>query len=351
MNHFSRRDFVKNASLGLAGVGITGQVARAENFIGQDAGPSSREVSIATLTMSGIRGDDVGQVVSAALKQMEIALPMSPDIYCLPEVFHAAGVEGGRPPLRLSAEDGSGKIIAPFQSFAKANSCYVICPVYTAESGRYYNAAVIIDRQGNYMGEYRKVRLTEGELRKGLTPGPSDIPVFRMDFGLIGIQICFDLEWPDGWSQLGSKGAEIVFFPSAFSGGKRINAKALDNKYCVVSSARDMCSKICDITGELAVSGGHISNQWGVLASINLERAILHTHSAGTVAVKFPEIRKKYGNKIAIHTMGEELCTILESLSPDVKVADILREFELRTYPRHLQIADELSVSLGFVKG
>ena len=29
-------------------------------------------------------------------------------------------------------------------------------------------------------------------------------------------------EWPEGWNQLRKKGAEIVFFPSAFSGGTRI---------------------------------------------------------------------------------------------------------------------------------
>ncbi len=348
MSHLSRRNFVKRASVGLAGVGLMPQGIGQEQVHAPQTGRHPRHVNIATLTMGGISRETIEQVVAAALKRMEIALPMSPDIYCLPEVFHAAAVKGGRPPLPVSAEDGSGNIIAPFQAFAKANNCYIVCPIYTTADGKYYNAAVLIDRRGEYLGEYRKVRLTEGELRKGLTPGPSDIPVFDTDFGRIGVQICFDIEWPDGWNQLGEKGAEIVFFPSAFSGGKRIRAKALDNKYYVVSSIRDTCSRICDVTGELAVSGGHPSNEWGVFASVNLERAVLHTHGAGTVAVKFPEIRKKYGTKIALHTMGEEHYTILESLTPEVKVADILREFEMRTHADHLRIAEELAASLGF---
>ncbi len=345
---FSRRNFVKSASVGLAGMGFMTQGIGKEWANAPQTSRHPRHVNIATLTMGGISGDNMEQVIAAALKRMEIAIPLAPDIYCLPEVFHAAAVKGGRPPLPVSAENGSGNIISPFQAFAKANNCYIVCPVYTTENGKYYNAAVLIGRQGEYLGEYRKVRLTEGELRKGLAPGPSNIPVFDADFGRIGVQICFDIEWPDGWNQLEKKGVDIVFFPSAFSGGKRIAAKALDNKYCIVSSIRDTCSRICDVTGELAVSGGHPSNEWGVFGSINLERAILHTHGAGTVAVKFPEIRKKYGTKIALHTLGEEHYTILESLTPEVKVADILHEFNMRTHADHLRIAEELTANLGF---
>lgn len=346
MKDLTRRSFLKNASLGAAATtGLTAFTSKENSAITRSP-RNPREVYMAALTMEGIRGKDVQQVVQAALKQMEIALPMAPDIYCLPEVFQAAGVEGGRPPKSVSAEDGSGKIIRPFQEFAKKNNCYVICPIYTTESNKYYNAAVVIDRQGDYVGEYRKVRLTEGELRGGLTPGPLDVPVFKTDFGTIGIQICFDIEWPEGWVQLGRKGAEIVFFASAFSGGARISAKAIDNRYCVVSSIRTGPSKICDVVGELVTSGGHASAEWGVVGRINLERAILHTHSAGTVFVKFPEIRKKYGRNVELHTMGEEHYTILESLSPEIKVADVMEEFGLRSYSKFLQIPDDLIAKL-----
>lgn len=175
--------------------------------------------------MKSISGKDINQVTRSALKQMEIALPMSPDIYCLPEAFHVAGLKGDKPPLRVSSEDGGGNIIDPFQTFAQKNQCYIICPIFTREKSSYYNAAAIIDRQGNYLDEYRKVRLTEGELRKGLTPGPIDVPVFDLDFGKIGVQICFDLEWPEGWNQLKEKGAEIVFFLLLFQEVKELMLK------------------------------------------------------------------------------------------------------------------------------
>ena len=39
--------------------------------------------------------------------------------------------------------------------------------------------------------------------------------------------------------------------------------------------------------------------------------------------------------------MHEEEFTIIESLSDDIKVADILKEFDLRSHREHLKIAEE----------
>lgn len=61
-----------------------------------------------------------------------------------------------------------------------------------------------------------------GEMGKGITPGPLIMPAFHTDFGIIGIQICHDIQWSEGWTQLREKGVEIVFWPSAFAGGKEL---------------------------------------------------------------------------------------------------------------------------------
>jgi predicted amidohydrolase len=334
MNNLTRRDFVKNVSIGTAGAGLTGFSSQ-ESIRSTASSRLPREVWIATITQLNIGGKDVKESINSALKQMEKALPFSPDIFCLPEAFHVAAIPEGRPSLDITSENGSGNIIGPFQNFARTNKCYVICPVYTAENGKYYNAAVIIDRKGNKIGEYRKVRLTTGECQR-LTPGPRDVPVFRTDFGIIGVQICFDVEWSDGWHQLGEKGAEIVFWPSAFAGGKMVNTYAWKNHYVVVSSTRKNTSKICDITGdEIATSGNY--NPWGVCAPVNLEKAFLHSWP---FVRNFPDIEKKYGRKVRIYTLHEEEFSIIESLSPDIKVADILKEFNLKTHREHLKEAE-----------
>ena len=337
MEHPSRRNFIKSAGLGASALGLTGfsnpalQTQRA-----QPTDRLPREVWVATLTTHKMEGSNCQEVIRAALGQMENALPLSPDIICLPEVFHVAGVKGGRPSLEEAAEDGSGRLIGPFQQFAQAHQCYVIPSLYSREGSRYYNAAFVIDRQGNILGQYRKMRPTVGEMEKGVTPGPEDLPVFQTDFGIIGIQTCFDIEWPDGWKKLRQKGAEMVFWTSAFAGGKMVNTMAWQHKYPVISSTRKGTTKICDVTGEeLAASGSY--DRWGVCAPINLEKAFLHTYPYNR---QFAAIQQKYGQKVRIYTLHEEEFSIIESRSPEVKIADLMAEFDLKTHEEHMQMAE-----------
>ena len=245
-----------------------------------------REVWIATISQNGTETDRFDQMIQAILRRMEETLPYEPDIICLPEVFPFANLRGGRPSPAEVAEEPIGAVSQPLADFAKSHHCNVVCPIYTKENGLCYNAAVFIDRQGRTIGEYRKMHPTDGELEQGIMPGPVDPPVCKTDFGIVGAQICFDIEWSDGWEKLGQSGAEIVFWPSAFGGGAMVNAKAWLHKYCVVSSTRKGTSKICDISGEEVACTG----QWDrwVCASVNLEKAFLHTWP---YCRRFPEIR------------------------------------------------------------
>lgn len=339
----NRRQFIRNSVMGAGALSLP-----SASFAGQrglypgEVPQSGRMVWIASFTQDGIAGANYREAIQAAIKQMEFALPFSPDICCLPEVFHVAHLQGGRPPVRDAAENGTGNVIGPLQAFARAHGCYVICPVYTVEDGRYYNAAVLVDRKGAKVAEYRKTRLTVSEMNKGLTPGPLDPPVFQCDFGVIGIQICHDIQWDEGWTRLRKKGAEIVFWPSAFAGGKRVNMRAWTNQYCMVSSTRKDTTKICDITGEeLAVSGNW--SRWGVAAPVNLEKAFLHSYP---YSYKFPAIQKKYGRRVRCYSLHEEEISVIESLSPELKVNDILAEFDLVDYRKSLWIAEEMQARL-----
>jgi len=211
----------------------------------------------------------------------------------------------------------------------------VVCPIYTVEKGRYYNAAVFIDREGQYIGQYHKMHPTTGEMENGIMPGSPRPPVFKTDIGVLGAQICFDIEWDDGWRRLREAGAELVFWASAFAGGAMVNTKAWEHKYCVVSSTRKGTTKICDIDGQAIACTGQYAN-W-VCAPVNLEKAFLHSWP---FCRRFREIEAKYGRKVRIRTFHEEEWTIIESLDAEVRVADILKEFELQTHEQHIDEAD-----------
>ena len=51
------------------------------------------------------------------------------------------------------------------------------------------------------------------------TPGNGGYPMFDTAVGKVGVYICYDRHFPEGWRALGLNGAEIVFNPSATSRG------------------------------------------------------------------------------------------------------------------------------------
>ncbi|WP_280528754.1 nitrilase-related carbon-nitrogen hydrolase, partial [Catellatospora chokoriensis] len=50
-------------------------------------------------------------------------------------------------------------------------------------------------------------------------PGNLGYPVFDTAVGRVGVYICYDRHFPEGWRALGLNGAQIVFNPSATSRG------------------------------------------------------------------------------------------------------------------------------------
>jgi len=73
-----------------------------------------------------------------------------------------------------------------------------------------------------YLGKYRKNHLPQvkGFWEKFyFRPGNLGYPVFDTAVGRIGVYICYDRHFPEGWRALGLAGAKIVFNPSATSRG------------------------------------------------------------------------------------------------------------------------------------
>lgn len=319
----SRRHFIGKAAAtaGLAAMGA--ETVFAQPNPTQERLP--REVWLATVSQEGLSAETPAIMAQTILSILEKSLVYRPDAICLPEVFLTTNVRQ-RLPVNERV-DLSEKLLDKFLHFARTNHCYLVCPMLTRENGKIYNAAVFIDRQGTRMGEYRKIHLPLDELDDGIMPGPLQPPVFKTDFGTVGIQICYDCNWHDGWQALRRQGAEIVFWPSAYPGGQVLNAKAWDNKYVVVTSTRGL-SKICDITGEVVARTGNWDRNL-ICAPVNLEKKFL---SVWPYVRHFDDIRAKYGRKIKITNFNEENWTIFESLSPDLRVDDVLKEFNILTF-------------------
>ena len=109
------------------------------------------------------------------------------------------------------------------QEYAKKHDMVIVVPIYEeAMRGVYYNSAAVIDADGTYLGTYRKQHIphTSGFWEKYFfKPGDGGYPVFQTKYAKVGVYICYDRHFPEGWRALGLNGAEIVFNPSATVAG------------------------------------------------------------------------------------------------------------------------------------
>ncbi len=109
------------------------------------------------------------------------------------------------------------------RDLAKELGMVLVVPVFESDGpGFYYNTAAVIDADGRYLGKYRKHHLPQlpGFWEKYyFRPGNLGWPVFETAVGRVGVNICYDRHFPEGWRALGLAGAQLVYNPSATSRG------------------------------------------------------------------------------------------------------------------------------------
>ena len=110
------------------------------------------------------------------------------------------------------------------QEYAKKYNMVIVVPIYerTNVAGVYYNTAAVIDADGSYLGKYRKTHIPQvaGFWEKFFfKPGASEWPVFNTAYCKLGVYICYDRHFPEGWRALALNGAEYIVNPSATVAG------------------------------------------------------------------------------------------------------------------------------------
>ncbi|HVJ42031.1 MAG TPA: nitrilase-related carbon-nitrogen hydrolase [Dongiaceae bacterium] len=116
-----------------------------------------------------------------------------------------------------------GPTVRLMQDLAKKHKMVIVVPIYEeAMTGVYYNAAAVIDADGSYLGKYRKTHIPQvaGFWEKFFfKPGASDYPVFDTRYCRLGVYICYDRHFPEGWRALALNGADYIVNPSATVAG------------------------------------------------------------------------------------------------------------------------------------
>jgi predicted amidohydrolase len=288
---------------------------------------------VSTTAFQHSGGPTIKDNIQKAAALIDRAALYRPDIICLPETFGYGGVPYKS--ARDVAEPVPGPTTQMAMERARRHGANVICPVLEKRGDVVYNSAVVIDRQGKVVGIYEKLHpVTTSfdftEFEQGVRPG-REPKVFDLDFGRIGVLICFDIGWPAEWAKLAQMGAEVVFWVSAYDGGFHLRAHAWDNHYYVVSAVQSRHASIIGMVGEVLAEG---DPPLSVLSmELNLDKKVFHLDFNNS---QVPAIRDKYGPDVEIRQYHKEGCMTVESLRDGLTVQDLMREFDLELVPDYL---------------
>ncbi len=242
-----------------------------------------------------------------------------PDLLVLPEsaVWNKSG------PVPDKCAPLTGPVHDTMGAKASEHGTYIVVSMFLTDAdGRHWNAAVILDRDGEVVGVYRKVFAVVGKngvLEGGIEPG-SDFPVFELDFGMVGAQICYDMMFPEGWETLARKGAELVVWPTQSPQTARTRCRALTHGYYVVSSTWRNNAGVYEPTGMIPAS----IREPGVLVhEIDLDYVLLQWHSELRNGQALTE---RFGDRIGYNYYASEDRGIFWSNDPDTPVRKMVDE-------------------------
>jgi N-carbamoylputrescine amidase len=161
-------------------------------------------------------------MIEKHVRLIEKAAAQKAKILCLQELFYGPYfcAEQETKWYHLTERVPEGPTTQLMMKLAKKHKMVMVIPVYEEEqAGIYYNTAAVIDADGKYLGKYRKTHIPHckpGFWEKFyFRPGNLGYPIFDTAVGRIGVYICYDRHFPEGWRALGLAGAQIVFNPSA----------------------------------------------------------------------------------------------------------------------------------------
>lgn len=150
------------------------------------------------------------------LENEEIDCVVLPEMFSCPYQTHLfekySEIEGGESWLRLS-------------EIAKKNKIYLVAgSVPEFADGHIYNTSYVFDRDGYQIAKHRKMHLFDIDVKNGQKFKESDTlsagnstTVFKTEFGIIGLCVCYDFRFPELSRLMVDQGAKMILVPAAFN--------------------------------------------------------------------------------------------------------------------------------------
>ncbi|MEM0157260.1 MAG: carbon-nitrogen hydrolase family protein [Thermoplasmataceae archaeon] len=198
-----------------------------------------------------------------------------------------------------ASESTDGNFVTAMISAAKGKVTMVLNIAEYAGTGiRPYNTSIVVNDLGIVSGKYRKLHLFDAYGHResscyqqgGIRPSTFSVPDARL-----GLQICYDLRFPEPARILRLNGASIISYQAGWFAGERkletwrtlLRARAIENGSFVLASAQ--CGK--DFTGHtMAVSPygdilGELENQEGIL-TVDLDMSLPEKYSTDVPVIR-----------------------------------------------------------------
>jgi len=223
--------------------------------------------------------------LEACLARLEEAAREGAELLVLPECAIPGYMFGSAEEALPLAEEIPGPSTEVLERECRALGMHAVCGLLEREGDALRNAAVLIG-PGGLIGTYRKTHLPFLGVDRFVVPG-DELPVYETPLGRIGIEICYDLRFPEVTRPLALRGADVIAHPTNFPLAARpqtefiTRARAAENRVYLLTANRigkERWGEFCGWSqivephgGRLAEAGPH--EEALLVADIDLERA------------------------------------------------------------------------------
>ena len=107
------------------------------------------------------------------------------------------------------AEKVDGPSAEAIAEACRQTKLHAIVGFIEADRNKFYNAAMVVGPDG-VIGSYRKVHLPYLGIDRFLTPGDRPFQILDLPFGKVGVNICYDISFPETSRVLKLMGAELI---------------------------------------------------------------------------------------------------------------------------------------------
>jgi predicted amidohydrolase len=239
------------------------------------------------------------------------------DVALLPEVSFKFAEQD----VRAAAEALDGRTVTAIGAKARELGTYATAPILRWSGSSVHNSLILLDRAGRPVGVYDKVHpvmMRDGSLEFGVAPG-REFPVFDLEFGRVGMQICWDVAFPDGWQALANQDAELVLFATNPAVPLALRGHAWTHGYFIAASTVHPIAPVVDPIGRILAATS--ADREAIVVRVNLDYRVLHSNCMWDWSLdEHPE----YAGKVSIEWDAEAHEYLVSSRVPELPVRRFL---------------------------